>query len=99
MGNKVIIRRLIWDARNKRHIAKHNVTKEEYEEVVFGNPLPDRGKILKRLVLVGKTEGERILEVVLHNLGEGKWYPITGYDASDEKKAVYTRERGGEEGQ
>ena len=98
MGSKVIIRRLIWDARNKRHIARHNVDKEEAEEVVFfGNPLPDRGDTFNRLVLIGETQGERLLEVVLQNRGEGLWYPVTAYDAGEEKKAVYTRERGGEE--
>jgi uncharacterized DUF497 family protein len=95
MGSKVKIRQLIWDARNKRHIARHHVDKEEVEEVVFfGNPLPDRGDIYNRLVLIGETEGEGILEVVLQNRGEGLWYPVTAYDASEEKKAVYRRERG-----
>jgi uncharacterized DUF497 family protein len=99
MGSKIKIRRLIWDARNKRHIAKHNVDPEEVEDVVFGNAFPERGEKLKRLVLVGKTEGERPLEVVLQNHGEGNWYPVTAYDASNENKAVYKRERGGEEAQ
>jgi hypothetical protein len=99
MGSKVRIRKLIWDYRNIKHIARHNVDPEEVEKVVFGNPLPERGKILKRLVLIGETEGKRLLEVVLQNHGEGEWYPLTAYDASEEKKAVYTRERGGEEEQ
>lgn len=96
MGSKVIIRRLIWDAWNKRHIARHHVAPDEVEDVVFGNPLPDRGDTHTRLVLIGETEAERILEVVLQNHGEGLWYPLTAYDAGEEKKAVYTRERGGE---
>jgi uncharacterized protein len=99
MGSKIKIRRLIWDARNKRHIARHNVDPDEVEDVVFGNPFPARGKRRKRLVLVGKTEGERVLEVVLQNHGGGEWYPLTAYDASEENEAVYTRERGGEEAQ
>jgi uncharacterized DUF497 family protein len=99
MGSKVTIRRLIWDTRNKRHIARHHVDPDEVEDVVFGNPLPERGKTLKRLVLVGETEGKRLLEVVLQNHGAGEWYPLTAYEASDEKRAVYTRERGGEEKQ
>jgi hypothetical protein len=94
MGSTVTIRRLLWDARNKRHIARHNVDPEEVEDVVFGNPLPARGKILKRLVVVGETQEKRVLEVLLQNHGAGEWYPLTAYDASDEKKAVYRRERG-----
>jgi uncharacterized DUF497 family protein len=100
MGNKVKIRKLIWDARNKRHIAKHNVDPDEVKGVVFfSNPIPDRGDTHNRLILIGETEGERILEVVLQNHGNGLWYPLTAYDASDENKAVYTRERGGEKAQ
>jgi uncharacterized DUF497 family protein len=95
MGTTVIIRRLIWDARNKKHIARHHVVPDEVEEVVFfGNPLPDKGDTHNRLVLIGETQGARILEVVLQNRGEGLWYPVTAYDASEEKKAVYRRERG-----
>jgi len=96
MGSTVKIRRLLWDARNKTHIARHHVTPDEVEDVVFGNPLPDRGETHNRLVLIGETEGERVLEVILQNRGEGLWYPVTAYEATDEKIAVYTRERGGE---
>jgi uncharacterized protein len=99
MGSTVKIRKLIWDARNKRHIARHNVDPEEVEDVVFGNPFPERGKIRKRLVLVGKTQEKRVLEVLLQNHGAGEWYPLTAYDASEEKKAVYIRERGAEQTQ
>jgi hypothetical protein len=93
MGSTVTIRRLLWDARNKKHIARHNVDPDEVEDVVFGNPLPDRGETFNRLVLIGETQGERVLEVILQNRGEGLWYPVTAYDAGEEKKAVYRRER------
>jgi hypothetical protein len=80
-------------------LLKHNVIRDEVEDVVFGNPLPKRGKIRKRLVLLGETEGERFLEVVLENRGEGLYCPITAYDALEEDRVVYERERGGEEEQ
>jgi hypothetical protein len=97
MGNRVKIHRLIWDSWNEKHmLLKHNVIREEVEDVVFKNPFPKRGKIRKRLVLLGETEGKRLLEVVLENRGEGEWYPLTAYDALEEDRVVYERERGGE---
>jgi hypothetical protein len=97
MGSKVKIRKLIWDYRNIRHIARHNVDPDEVEEVVFGNALPKRGQKGKTIVLIGETSEGRLLEVPLHNRGEGRYYPITAHDAGHEAKVVYTRERGGEE--
>jgi len=100
MGSKVRIRRLVWESRYERHmLVKHNVVRDEVVDVVFGNPLPKRGKIRKRLVVLGKTEANRLLEVVLENRGDGLYCPITAYDASPEDRALYTRERGGEEAQ
>jgi hypothetical protein len=51
-------------------LLKHNGIREEAEDVVFKNPLPKRGKTRKRLVLLGETEGKRLLEVVLENKGK-----------------------------
>ena len=100
MGSKVKIRRLIWDERNIRHIARHNVDKEEVEDAVFfGNPLPKHGQKGKTVVLIGKTGEGRLLEVPLHNRGEGVYYPITAHDAGHEATVVYKRERGGEDEQ
>jgi uncharacterized protein len=99
MGSTVKIRRMIWDYRNIRHTARHNVDPDEVEEVVFGNPLPKHGQKGKTVVLIGETKAGRLLEVPLHNRGKGRYYPITAHDAGYEATVVYKRERGGEEAQ
>jgi uncharacterized protein len=90
------IRRLLWDTWNISHIARHGVIPDEVEYVCQHNPLVIRGKIRKRVVLVGETEEKRLLGVVLENHGAGTYYPLTAYDALEADRVLYTRERGGE---
>jgi hypothetical protein len=92
----LVIRRLLWDTWNISHIARHGVIPDEVEYVCQHNPLVIRGKIRNRVVLIGETEEQRLLGVVLENHGAGKYYPLTAYDALPADKTLYTRERGGE---
>jgi uncharacterized DUF497 family protein len=90
------IRRLIFDRRNKAHMARHGVIPEEVVYVCQHNPLVQQGEKQSRVVVVGYTEEKRLLGVPLHNLGKGLYYPLTAYDASPKDKVLYERERGGE---
>jgi hypothetical protein len=49
-----------------------------------------------RLVLIGETNAQRLVVVVLENRGGGNYYPVTAYDTSHEDKAFQERLRGGE---
>jgi hypothetical protein len=93
----VVIRLLLWDTWNISHITRHSVIPDEVEYVCQHNPLVIRGKIRKRVVLVGETAEQRLLGVVLENHGGRKYYPLTAYDALPEDKVLYNRERGGED--
>ena len=42
--NVINIRRLIWDAWNIAHIARHNVTPEEVEQVCHTDPVVQKEK-------------------------------------------------------
>jgi uncharacterized DUF497 family protein len=90
------VRRLIWESWNEAHMARHGVVRDEVEFICHHNPLVIRGQQQKRVVVIGYTEEKRLLEVVLQNRGEGRYYPITAHEASNEAKVVYKRERGGE---
>jgi hypothetical protein len=92
----IVISHLLWDSWNISYIARHGVIPDEVEYVCHHNPLVIRGKIRKRVVLIGETMEQRLLGVVLENHGEGKYYPLTAYDALPEDRVLYTRERGGE---
>lgn len=89
----IIIRRLIWEPTNIKHIAtKHNVIPEEVEEVGKGYHLV-RQALKKRLIMVGQTDTGRVLEIVLQAKGRGVYYPVTAYDASPPMKVTYLRRR------
>lgn len=92
----ILIEKLIWDAWNISHIARHNVIPDEVEEVCHDLPLVLRGQTKSRLVLIGPTDTGRVLGIILESKGRGNYYPVTAYDASVSDIALYNRLRGGE---
>jgi uncharacterized DUF497 family protein len=90
----VFIRRLLWDAWNVAHIARHQVTPEEVEEVCHGDPVVRAG-YRGRIVLIGPTGRGRILSVILAPLGRGVYYPVTAFPASRRMRRSYHPEKGG----
>ncbi len=93
----LLIRKLVWDAWNIQHIARHRVEPFEVEAVCHNDPLVLQGQQKGRLVVLGKTEEERLLGVVLEPKGKGHFYPVTAYEADEHDTALYKRLRGGEE--
>lgn len=61
------------------------------------DPLVLRGQQKNRLVLIGKTEEERIVTIVLESKGRSIYYTITAYSSDTNDKALYKRLRGGED--
>jgi len=91
----IFVRKLIWDTWNIHHIAKHHIVPDEVEEICQGSPLILQGQQKKRLVLIGLTEAEIILTVVLESKGHGVYYPITAYPSDLQDIALYKRLQGG----
>ncbi len=93
----IVVRRLIWDPWNTGHIARHEVTPEEVEEVCHGDPVVQVGKHGRSLVF-GPTQSGRMLTVVVDpESGEmGVYYPVTASLASRRERAIYAGERGGD---
>lgn len=88
--------RLIWDSWNIAHIARHNVTPEEVEEVCHTDPVAQKGK-KGRLLVFGPTKNGRMLVVILDPEEEGVYYPVTAYKASKKLIKIYLNQKGGEE--
>lgn len=88
------IRRLIWDSWNVAHIARHQVTPEEVDDVCRGDPVVQQGSKGRSLVF-GPTRSGRMLTVVLDPEGEGVYYPVTARPASRRERAIYQQERYG----
>lgn len=93
----VSIRKLIWDAWNIAHIARHNVIPEEVEQVCHIKPVVQKGK-KGRLLVFGPTDSGRMLVVILDKEEEKDvYYPITAYKASKKLVRIYlNNQKGGE---
>jgi uncharacterized DUF497 family protein len=91
----LLIRRLLWDAFNVPHIARHGVTPEEVKEVCQGRPVVQLGKKGRSLVF-GPTNTGRMLTVVLDAVpetSEDGYYPVTARPASRRERDLPGRAR------
>lgn len=88
--------RLIWDSWNIAHIARHNVTLEEVEQVCHTDPVVQKGK-KGRLLVFGPTKTDRMLAIILDPQEEkGVYYPVTAYKASNKLTKIYLNQKGGD---
>jgi len=92
------IRRLVWDAWNMTHIARHDVHPEEVEEVCHGRPLAS-ATYAGRTRLVGPTAAGLMLTVILAPTEENSvYYPVTARPSSRKEWRLYrAREEGDEQ--
>ena len=89
------IRRLIWDAWNVAHIARHHVIPEEVEEVCHGQPITSQ-TYKGRLRVVGPTRRNRMLTVILAPTdNEGVYYPVTARPADRKERRNYEQQQRG----
>ena len=90
------IKRLHWKQSQIEHIARHNVTPEEVEEVCFGNPFVQRTKSRGDnpvYYVLGQTHAGRYLFVVIIQFPDGKGYPVTARPMSDKEERRYRQRR------
>jgi uncharacterized DUF497 family protein len=86
------VRRLIWDAWNVAHIARHDVIPEEVEEVCHDEPMTSE-TYKGRLRVVGLTQSGRILTVILAPTPDaGVYYPVTARSADRKERRHYREE-------
>ena len=88
------IENITWDEDAANHIARHAVSPEEVEEVLFNDsdlPRIMRGKE-NRYLAYGKTSAGRFLLVVLI-IANRKTRIITARDMTDREKKFYRRKK------
>jgi uncharacterized DUF497 family protein len=88
------IENITWDEDTANHIARHAVSPEEVEEVLFNDsdsPRIMRGKE-NRYLAYGKTNAGRFLLVVLI-IANRKTRIITARDMTDREKKFYRRKK------
>jgi hypothetical protein len=95
------ISRFDWDEENVGHLARHEVTPDESEQVIQNRPV-DLGTELRngeeRVAQVGETDAERIL-IVVTTMKDKKIRVITAWPAKERFRRYFqTQKRNGNVG-
>jgi uncharacterized DUF497 family protein len=86
----VQIHELQWDDSNVAHIARHDISPDEVEDVCFSLHIRERSEN-KKYILSGQTSNGRYLHVVLAGADKGLFRPITAFEMSDNDKRSYRK--------
>lgn len=90
---RVEIERLIWDQKTlEKLVTKHQVTRQEVEEVFRDDPYIRRWSSVYHAY--GRTQAGRYLFVVFIYLKPGQARIITARDMTNRERRLYQRERG-----
>ncbi|MFF5109953.1 hypothetical protein [Streptosporangium sp. NPDC000509] len=86
-------RAIYWTERSEEHIARHGVTPEEVEQVVFTRPYWEAAGREGSTLIYGVTDDGRYLLVVLvESVAEsGAWYVVTARDMTATEKRLFAR--------
>jgi hypothetical protein len=90
----VEISEFVWTEDRINHIARHGVEAEEFEEVCFGRALVLRAKAEGKnpvYYVLGETDAGRHLFCVVISFPDGKGYPVTARDMTENEKQRYSR--------
>ena len=85
-----------WDEANEAHVARHNITPEEVEQVFANDPMDLGADVVdgeERYTAVGQTKRLRVLVLVWTMRGDAI-RPITAFDASERLATRYLAEMG-----
>jgi hypothetical protein len=85
------VREIRWTDKAEDHIAAHNVTPDEVEQVIYTRPrLVVRGREGTEYVF-GTTDAGRYLLVVLTESIDGREYVVTARDMTDAERQAFQR--------
>jgi uncharacterized protein len=85
-----------WDDANTEHIARHEVTPEEAEQVILNGPVEIDYQFIdgeERFVAVGMTSIGRFLTIIWTDR-DGLIRIVTAFDSTEDDQSVYLSERG-----
>ena len=85
------INELHWNDWNEDHIARHGVAPDEVEEVVF-----HRSYYLARIggdryLVIGRTDGGRLLSIIVDRDDGSNFFVVTARDAAPKERRLYQR--------
>jgi uncharacterized DUF497 family protein len=83
---------LVVDPDREEHIARHRVTIQEVESVVYGRPFVRRiGS--DRFRVIGRTDAGRFVTVFVGDRGDGRYGLITAREATQAERRQYQLRR------
>ena len=86
------LRSFDWDDENVAHIARHDVSSSEVEEMLLSNPVIRRGPD-GRYLAYGRTENDRMLFAVYVRRPRGRVRVLTARDMIERERRLYRRTR------
>lgn len=86
------VRRFVWDAWNREHVARHGVTEEEVEGVFLSRP-EIRAIGAERYTAHGTSLDGRYLLLVFERLSGDAFYPITARDLALREQRNFRKRR------
>jgi len=84
----LIVRHLLWDPWNVAHIARHDVTPDEVEEICHQDPITSE-TYSGRIRVVGWTRGRILTAILAPEADEGVYYVVTARTASRKERQLY----------
>lgn len=88
------IRKLIWPEERIEHIAHHNITPEEVEEVCFGQAFVQRTKSEGEnpvYYVLGQTASGRYVFCVIIQFPDKNGYPVTARPMTDTERRRFQK--------
>jgi uncharacterized protein len=88
------IRQIIWPRDRVDHIARHNITPQEVEEVCFGRSYVRKTRAKGKnpvYYVLGQTEAGLYLFCIIIRLPDGKGYPVTARPMTNREKIGYRK--------
>ena len=88
----MVIHEIIWTEDRVEHIAAHNVTPAEFEEVCFGHSLILRTKSTGAnpvYQVLGQTIGGTFLLCIVIQFSDGKGFPVTSRPMTSSEERRY----------
>jgi uncharacterized DUF497 family protein len=85
-----------WDDANRKHIANHEITPDEAEQVILNNPFDLEFQVRSgepRVAQIGETDTGRAL-VVVSTMREGLIRVVTAFPASARLRKFYYAQKG-----
>lgn len=88
---RIVVKELIWDEWNLKHIQKHQVTVKEVE-IAARNIVTHKKAKINRYAIFGRV-GARILTMIIKREKRSVYYLVTARDtAKKERRIVYEKE-------